>query len=160
MRFSNKMQTGKKVLIIFFIFVFLIWIIDFRSNEPLVQNTESGYQSKDLFLNSEILNVDIADTDEKRALGLSGRDDLSGRGMIFIFEDEEVRGFWMKDMLISIDILWIDSNGVILHIESNVSPDSYPDVFRPNVLAKYVLETDANYMNKKGFKVGDKIENL
>ena len=153
-------MAGKKFLIIFFIFVLIVWIVDFRKSTSLNQDIDSGYQTKDLFLGNEILNVDIADTDEKRTLGLSGRNELNDRGMIFIFEDEAIRGFWMKDMLVSIDIVWIDSDGVILHIENNISPDSYPDVFQPNVPAKYVLETSANYTVEKGIQLGDKIENL
>jgi len=153
-------MAGKKFLIIFFIFVLIVWIVDFRKSTSLNQDIDSGYLTKDLFLGNEILNVDIADTDEKRTLGLSGRNELNDRGMIFIFEDEAIRGFWMKDMLVSIDIVWIDSDGVILHIENNISPDSYPDVFQPNVPAKYVLETSANYTVEKGIQLGDKIENL
>ena len=77
---------------------------------------------------------------------------------IFIFENEEIHSFWMKDMLFSIDILWIDSNFKIVHIENGVSPESYPKIFTPNTKSLYVLEISAGQVNILNMKVGDFIK--
>ena len=63
------------------------------------------------------IKVDISDTAKLQTKGLSGRSNLDEEeGMLFIFPDNKVRYFWMKDMLFPIDILWIDKEGTIVGI--------------------------------------------
>ncbi|MDP3725202.1 MAG: DUF192 domain-containing protein, partial [Nanoarchaeota archaeon] len=62
--------------------------------------------------------AEVADTEEERARGLSGRDSLDEmRGMLFLFDSPaggpEVQSFWMKDMKFPIDIIWVRKGGVI-----------------------------------------------
>src|SRR3989338_662243 len=60
------------------------------------------------------LIVELAVTPAQRERGLSGRDRLEPRsGMLFVFEDDGVRGFWMKGMTFPIDIIWIDDERVV-----------------------------------------------
>ena len=63
----------------------------------------------------------------------------------------------MKDMLFSLDIIWADASGTITTINQNLSPDTYPNVYRPATASKYVLEVPAGYTTKKGIAVGQKI---
>lgn len=105
------------------------------------------------------LLVEIASTPAQRTLGLSGRTSLSeGAGLLFIFPDDDRWGFWMKDMRFPIDIIWIDRNKRIVHIENNVLPESYPRVFLPAAAARYVLETNAGVSERSGWRVGDAVE--
>lgn len=96
--------------------------------------------------------VDIADSDEERIKGLSGREEQS---MLFIFPNEDFHGIWMKDMLFPIDIIWIDKDLKIVHIEKNVSPDTYPEIFIPENKALYILETPAGKIN---IQMGDVVD--
>jgi sulfite exporter TauE/SafE len=65
-------------------------------------------------------------------------------------------GMWMKDMLIPIDMIWIDSLGRVVHIEERVNPKTYPKVFQPEgVSAKYVLELPEGYVERNDVKEGD-----
>lgn len=106
-----------------------------------------------------VLEIQIADTPELQSLGLSGRDGLlRTQGLLFIFKKEGYYPFWMKDMLFPIDMIWIDANKKIVHIEHNVSPDTYPRSFASPQLATYVLETAAGIAKEKGIKVGDIVE--
>lgn len=90
--------------------------------------------------------IEIADTPEKRTQGLSGRADVpDDYGMLFVFDIEGRSGFWMKDMRVPIDIIWIATDGTIVHIEHSLSPDTYPEIFTPSIPARYVLETRAGY---------------
>ena len=75
-----------------------------------------------------------------------------------MFEKPEKEGFWMKDMKFSIDIIWIDENMSVIHIEKSLSPDTYPKVYYPESPAKYVLEVSAGQADSLGLKIGDKIE--
>lgn len=102
---------------------------------------------------------EIADSDAERTQGLSGRKEvLPGSGLLFIFDRAESHGFWMKDMLISIDIIWLADDGTILAIEEAVSPDTYPTPFYPPQPVRYVLETRVGEAKAQGWTVGTQIQ--
>src|SRR3989338_6103217 len=83
-----------------------------------------------LILGEKEFSVEVVDSDFARGRGLSGRSALlENQGMFFVFEKESDYGFWMKDMLFPIDIIWIDKNFKINHIENEVKPETYPKVF-------------------------------
>ena len=105
------------------------------------------------------LELVVADTDKKRTLGLSGLEKFPPQsgGMIFIFDEPDYLSFWMKDMKFPIDIIWFDESKRIVNLEENLSPDTYPQVFTSQVLAKYVLEVPANFVFKNKIKIGDQI---
>ncbi len=106
-----------------------------------------------------VQNLEIADAQEEREQGLSGRTALaSDYGLLFVFEDKDAYGFWMKDMLIPIDILWLSDTGIILGIEHSVQPDTYPTVFYAPMPVQYVLEVAAGTAIRSGWDVGDAIE--
>lgn len=101
------------------------------------------------------LPVELADTPEKRMRGLSGRESLpENRGMLFVFPEEGIYGFWMKDMRFSIDILWLSSSGEVVHIVESVTPESYPESFTPEKAALYVLELPAGFARIHGVSLG------
>ena len=101
---------------------------------------------------------EIADTPAKRERGLSGRPEVpSGYGMLFIFDRADRYGFWMKDMHVPIDILWLADDGTVLAIEEAVSPDTYPTPFYPPRPVRLVLETKAGEARVQGWSVGSRI---
>lgn len=108
--------------------------------------------------------VETADTDAKRAMGLSGRDSLSeNEGMLFVFEEKDIiPAFWMKDMGFAIDIIWIN-DGVVAGISKNIKPEpgrleSELTLYRPPGPIDYVLEVPAEFSEKNGLMVGDSID--
>lgn len=119
----------------------------------------------DTLTEQAILNVDgkhlvaaVANTPREREQGLSGTHFLnSGNGMFFVFEEADEHGFWMKDMDESIDIVWIDADNRIVDIEPNVSPDTYPTIFKPDAPAKYVLEVLAGWTTENEVDIGDTV---
>lgn len=105
------------------------------------------------------LKVEIANTQSKRELGLSGHSLLKeNEGMLFIFDTEGYYPFWMKDMLFSIDIIWLDVNKKIVYIKENAKPESFPESFGREQKAKYVLEVLAGFSKKHKLKIGDTVE--
>ena len=103
--------------------------------------------------------IEVADTQAKRTQGLSGRDIVADDyGMLFVFDAAGRHGFWMKDMKVAIDIIWIAEEGSIVYIEHNLAPDSYPTVVTPPTPARYVLETRAGYARERDWGVGTKLE--
>ncbi|MGK5095088.1 DUF192 domain-containing protein [Deltaproteobacteria bacterium TL4] len=119
------------------------------------------YDQAKVILPRQVIQVDIADTQEKRTLGLGFRSHLpQGRGMLFIFEQRELHGFWMKNMSFPIDIIWLD-NYRIIHIEPNIqpSPEGEPlPTFKPDKLSNFVLEIGAGEAKRMGLEVGQKLK--
>ncbi len=103
-------------------------------------------------------DVEIAKTPQEQARGLMFRESLAdGKGMLFVFESEIRHSFWMKNTLISLDIIWIDSDGKIVYISQNTPPcvaDPCPS-YAPDAPAKYVLEVAAGQIQKTGAQAGD-----
>lgn len=103
------------------------------------------------------LSVVIADTEESRIQGLSGRKEIGATGMLFVFDEVDYHGIWMKDMFFPIDLIWIDENLTVIGIEKGVRPDTYPRTFRPPLPAKYLIETTERYTETFGISVGDTV---
>ena len=100
--------------------------------------------------------VALARTSAERTQGLSGITNLRGtEGMFFVFEEDGRHGFWMKDMLFPIDILWLSFEGRVVHIERMVQPSSYPEALVSPVSARYVLEVPSGFSDVHGIKIGD-----
>ncbi len=104
------------------------------------------------------VRVDLAISAEAQAKGLGGRTGLAeGEGMLFVFDIPAKRQFWMEGMKFSIDMIWITDNMQVVHIDKNVSPESYPARFGPDIYIKYVLEVPAGFSDKNNLEVGDSV---
>lgn len=88
-----------------------------------------------------------------------------GSGMLFMFKENAKHPFWTKDTFVSLDILWIDENFQIVHIQTDTAIDDFSGdnySFIPDRDARYVLEICAGEVEKIQMKIGDYviIENL
>ena len=106
---------------------------------------------------SECFAVELAKTTSEQERGLMNRAELDkNKGMLFVFNTVGLYPFWMKDTLIPLDIIWLDSNGKVVFMAQNVQPCKTlicPNV-NPLMGAKYVLEINAGLASEKGIKVG------
>ncbi|PIR85991.1 hypothetical protein COU14_01320 [Candidatus Kaiserbacteria bacterium CG10_big_fil_rev_8_21_14_0_10_44_10] len=117
-----------------------------------------GEQKLSIFLRDVPVLVTPVVNPEERQKGLSGVTALpENEGMLFIFEEEGRYGFWMKDTLLSLDIIWINNNQEIVHIERNVRPESYPATYYSPVPARFVVEVNAFFTSTFNINVGDKV---
>ncbi len=105
-------------------------------------------------------NVWVAKTASEREKGLSGVEYLKpSGGLLMVYDDDGNNPIWMKDMLIPIDIVWIDSNKKVVHIERNVDYKTGADkTYMPKKFSRYVLELSAGSVDKAGIKVGQSVE--
>ena len=103
--------------------------------------------------------VELARTPEEQSRGLMERQYLArDSGMLFIFPSEGVYPFWMKNTLIPLDIIWLDSNRSIVFISRNSQPcgtGECPSI-NPGKSARYVLELNGGTSDRIGLKEGDK----
>ena len=111
-----------------------------------------------MYLEGTPIVVTVADEPEEHRLGLSGVSSLGEfEGKLFVFSKEGFYHMWMKDMLIPIDIIWIDNKYQVVHIERNVKPDTYPKTFVSPVPARFVVEVNAYVTDNVSLAVGDKV---
>lgn len=106
------------------------------------------------------INLIVAKNDKDRIKGLSGRKNLGeNEGMLFVFEKKDKHGFWMKEMLFPIDIIYIDDDTVVYIVENAPSRAQAPNltIYTPPEPANYVLETNAGIAKKFNIKKGTKI---
>jgi uncharacterized membrane protein (UPF0127 family) len=107
------------------------------------------------------VQAEVSDTFEKRSLGLMFRESLLEKeGMLFVFPQEEVYNFWMKNMRISLDMIWVSSDKRIVDIKEDVPPciQEPCEIIRPNTKARYVVEVVSGFAKKHKLKVGDSIK--
>ncbi|MEE8401365.1 MAG: DUF192 domain-containing protein [Candidatus Hydrothermarchaeaceae archaeon] len=106
----------------------------------------------------KVISLEISRTSEERRKGLMSREGIGEKeGMLFIFEEGGLPKIWMKNMKFPIDILWMDSEFRVVHIESNVPPckDAPCPIYGSKNPADYVLEVKANLVEEEGIEVGD-----
>ena len=103
------------------------------------------------------VEVEIADDDTERQRGLMGRTELDeDSGMLFVYEAEQPRSFWMKDTLLPLSIAYIAADGHIVDIQDMQPLDetSYPSA-EP---ARYALEVNQGFFTERGIQVGDRLD--
>jgi uncharacterized membrane protein (UPF0127 family) len=102
-------------------------------------------------------NVEIADTPETHAQGLMFVEEMSRRaGMLFVFPDERMRTFWMRNTLISLDIIYFDATGTWVSAQENAVPLD-ETTLPSDGPAQYVLEINAGLVEQFGMGEGTEI---
>ncbi len=91
--------------------------------------------------------------------GLAGRKSISAdSGLFYAFADAGNYYFWMRGMLFPIDIIWFASDGRVVDVKENISPDTFPEKFTSRELAQYILEASAGFAKRNGFFIGAKAD--
>jgi uncharacterized membrane protein (UPF0127 family) len=122
------------------------------SNLPTVTIDASGGEEVEV-------RVEIADDASERARGLMHRTALAeNRGMLFVFPDEERLSFWMKNTLIPLSVAFMDSEGRIVDIQDMKPLDDEPPSYVSAEPARYALEVNQGFFEKRGIEVGDRAE--
>ncbi len=103
------------------------------------------------------ITVEIADSAEEHAIGLMFRTELAeNTGMLFVFDDMQQRGFWMKNTKIPLDIIFIDPEGIIVDIKENFQPCTTEQCeIYFSAPAQYVLEVNAGFVKNHTILLGD-----
>jgi uncharacterized membrane protein (UPF0127 family) len=103
------------------------------------------------------IDLEIADTEYERQLGLMNRKSMAeNQGMLFIFNEERLQSFWMLNTLISLDIIFVNKEKKIVTIHKNTTPlsqQSYPS----SEPAIFVVEVVGGFCDKNNIVSGDKI---
>lgn len=133
-----------------------------RENTPvssvnLAQNLPVTATTK---ISQEIIELEVAQTPQQQALGLMFRESLpADRGMLFPFSEPQIARFWMKNVLIPLDIIFL-YQGKVKAIAANVPPCSVDPcpVYGPDVLVDRVLELAGGRAKELDLQIGDRLK--
>lgn len=112
-------------------------------------------------LKDRCYHVEIATEEPQRSRGLQFRESLGkDAGMLFVFREEGIYPFWMKDTLIPLDIIWLDESRKVVDMAPDVPPCRATPcpVYTPRKQAAYVLELNAGQVRNLEIKPGDTAE--
>ena len=149
------MTTRPQVLIPIFIAAVIVGTAGLLSipSESKLESVE--FPMGTIKVDDVALQVQIADTEPRRVRGLMFQDQLPyDQGMIFVFQEPGLHSIWMLNMQFSLDMIWFDKAGKVVHIEKDVPPcktaleiASCQSVI-PVDEAVYVLEVTAGFIDK------------
>jgi len=144
-------------LVLVLLFVTVNGIFIKSSYYQKTENLENLADKKYVSLNLE--KVEIADSDQARSYGLMNRKEICDQCIaIFTFEDEAVRNFWMKNTLVSLDIIFIDKKGKIIKISENTKPNQTNETYSSVFPAKYVIEGGYGFAKKNLLEPGQYLD--
>ncbi|MCC7289792.1 DUF192 domain-containing protein [bacterium] len=147
----------KYILIVVFVLIpAVFWVVlinPFKTTETQLYEIKVGDQK---------LMVNLAETEQERSKGLSGRERLDGEeGLLFVFSRDVQSPFWMRDMKFAIDIIFIDQNFFVTGIKNDAQPCESIlkcPLIIPNDKYRYVLEVNSGYANLHGIKKGTQLD--
>lgn len=115
-----------------------------------------------VIINEHTIHVEVAVTNAEKEKGLGYRDSLPvNTGMLFVYQNKDRYGFWMKDMRFPLDFIWITGNTVVDVSQNIPQPDNdtvQPVNVAPNVPVDKVLEVNAGVIKSLGIHVGDTVQ--
>lgn len=160
-----NLDTKKGILFITCaIIIFLISLSQSYAFNPQSNNDTSSinadffpnYKKTTISINGINVTMAIASIDEQRIRGLSGIEKMNeNEGMLFLFDKPSKQGFWMNKMNFPIDIIWLDSNNKVVHIEKQLEPCKLflaCPVYNPEVDTLYVIELRSGFADDHSIK--------
>ncbi|HCL57153.1 MAG TPA: hypothetical protein DHW82_09135 [Spirochaetia bacterium] len=167
---KERRRKGFQSFITLFFGILIVGFYLFRYQSALSEKKENYLQSLvfqkegELLLKDEnktpVIKIDIefAETEDKRIQGLMFRKSMPEKaGMLFLFDEEGEKSFWMKNTQIPLDILFIDKEKKIMHIVENTVPYSLIPI-RSEGKAFLVLEVNSGFVKTYKIKKGMKVE--
>lgn len=148
-----------KMLILFLAFLLPSAGCIAKESDPTARETKIVFQKKNLQIGTQKISVEIADTQEKSSRGLMYRTELpEGTGMLFIFPDSQVRGFWMKNTFVPLAIGYFNSKKELIDVHEMVPALSEMQKDHPTYVSKgpaqYALEVPTGWFSKHKIQLG------
>ncbi len=134
---SNKQNTKRKARIAVSFTVIAIALVVIFMPKKMENNTSESIDSLKFKKQGGLtladskgkpivsIDIEIADNDAKREVGMMGRSEMEDRqGMLFVFQEEFIASFWMRNCILSLDMIFADKQGRIVTIHKNTKPFS------------------------------------
>jgi uncharacterized membrane protein (UPF0127 family) len=148
----------------------MVWLISFlmifspslyTHSRDIIDAPKINFEKKYIKIGNKRLKVEVAKTFQQQQQGLMHRTELGeNEGMIFVFDSEDYRSFWMKNTLIDLSIGYFNKNFELVEVIDmkattimDVNPPSYPTSKK----AQYAVEVNKGWFTKNKIKLGHKL---
>lgn len=158
------------MIFLMFVFIFEILFGGFIPHGLLPGTQANVFYSNEAARESSVrfsgvkFRVEMAQTAAERSRGLMFRESmLQDQGMLFIFDDEVIRSFWMKNTLIPLDMIFVDRDGKVVSVSENIQPCREKDsllcpTYSSVLPARYVLEINAGLAQFHHIQAGSRMD--
>lgn len=157
---ERSFWSKKNIIIFSFVIAAAIasYFLFFKKTSDFVKEGEVTFLKEDARQPLKKIDVEVANTSTERSKGLMFRKEMDDEnGMLFIFEKPDMQSFWMKNTILPLDIMFIDSSGVIDTIYRKTIP--YSERSLPSRRrVQFVVEVNGGWSDKNGVKENDLIE--
>jgi uncharacterized membrane protein (UPF0127 family) len=158
--------TRAQILIPIGIAAAIIGIVGMLSIPKDIKLDQAEFPMGIVKIDDVTLQVQIADTKPLQTRGLMFQEKLPyDQGMLFVFEGEDVRSMWMLNMQFALDLIWLDADGKVVHIEKDTQPcksalETMTCTFTNGNgnEAKYVLEVTSGFVDKFNITENSKLQ--
>ena len=148
------MTTRTQALVPIFIAAVIIGVVGLMTMPSEIKLESVEFPKGTIMVDDIPLVVQIADTEPRRVRGLMFQDQLPlDQGMIFVFNQPGLYPLWMLNMQFSLDMIWFDQDGKVIHIEKDVPPCKTPleiaacQSIVPDGQAIYILEVTSGFVD-------------
>lgn len=122
-----------------------------------------SFSKRKVTLGSKTFVVEVAETAEQHERGLMFRTQMGeNEGMLFIFPEERMRFFWMKNTLIDLSIGYFDKSLKLIEVIEMKNGKGVPDLALPSYAssqpAQFALEMNKGWFDRNKIKVGSKLK--
>jgi len=156
--------VGFLIILLLCFGIFTFWppkIFLFKDPVRGLFGTAASKETKKVCFGSRCFKVELARTRKEQERGLMFRKELAeDGGMLFVFEEEGIYPFWMKNTLIPLDIIWLDKKGRVVFVSRDTQPCEKEKpcvaIFPPKQ-AKFVLEIKGGMAANIGLEVGEEM---
>jgi hypothetical protein len=146
--------TRTQALVPIFIAAVIIGVVGLMTMPSEIKLESVEFPKGTIMVDDVPLVVQIADTEPRRVRGLMFQDQLPlDQGMIFVFDKPGLYPLWMLNMQFSLDMIWFDKDGKVVHIEKDVPPCKTPleiaacQSIVPDGQALYILEVTSGFVD-------------
>lgn len=113
-------------------------------------------RNENFSINTAKISLEVVCSQEDKAKGLMEREQLGeNKGMLFVFENEQILNFWMKNTKIPLDIIFLNDSFIVVS-EAQMKPYDL-NTTSSKKIAKYAVELDKGFIEKYKVKAGDKL---
>ncbi|MBI4268665.1 DUF192 domain-containing protein [Candidatus Uhrbacteria bacterium] len=113
-----------------------------------------------LSLGTEAVKMDALTTKQEQMKGYTNRKrPADNHGFLYVLDKPSRYAYWMKNMLFTTDVVWLDETMKVVDLRSSIAPQTYPDqIFEPIQPASYMLEFPDGFIARHGVEAGDVVD--
>lgn len=174
---QEKNKTSQKTIMSILVLVLILIVLYFIFRSKKIEHKPASVLSvteerdhkqrfvhkKDILKNMKYISFGtqniksyFAETTDERARGLSVFDTFGdNESMLFVFDKLGRHSFWMRDMKFDIDIVWLNEDKQVVFIKEHAKPLDFPETYKPDMKALYVLEFNDNFISQNNIHLGD-----